>query len=419
MFTDVRKQSNHIEEQVTQESSQLLHPHKITYRVEVRLFISLLLSLFIYIIASSISSGWALLMSVSLFTIAVLSLLVPALILNCLRLEISAPDQVSAGEQLPVNARIQAPDSLLPLLRCFVVELHVAPAQRYSKDEPAKKYYLDKIDPQQTLALKSPALKRGIRKLPELSIETSFPFGLVWCRAAFQSEKKLAVLPESCSVEGRFLYRLRSGSYVPGDSQGSNTGFQSCYARGVRAYNRSDSRRHIHWALSARHGRLMVREFEREGIPAFDLALDNGAAWTDSSQYELAITAAASLLELGHSLGIHPELFVLDAPLAAGDSMPGRCLDIDQQLLKLAGLERIEKNKSDKGRRASDPEAFAGRSNALLLVTCATNSAGGEQEESRTRSSVFVIKVAQHDGTAADAAEGELLLKTKEDLQCL
>ncbi|MGG2309896.1 DUF58 domain-containing protein, partial [Salmonella enterica] len=75
----------------------------------------------------------------------------------------------------------------------------------------------------------------------------------------------------------------------------------------MRQYVRGDSRRFIHWALSARHGQLMVKEMEHEGLPAFDVALDMQADWKNPEQLELAITAAATLLQLGHSLGIHPD----------------------------------------------------------------------------------------------------------------
>lgn len=370
------------------EQKAVLHASKIIYRLEVRFFISLLLSLFIYIIAASIASGWALLMSVSLFVTCILSLVLPAIVLQCLSVELSGTDVISAGDPLPLVLKIYAAKWLKPLLRCFIVQAELQASELYEAME-AEKIYLDSIEAAHSISLKCPALKRGIRRLPAILIETSFPFGLVWCKAIFQSEEKISVLPKTVDIEGRFLYKLRSSSYVPGDAQGSNTGFQSCYARGVRAYNRSDSRRHIHWALSARHGSLMVREFEREGIPAFDLAFDNGAEWPDEAKYELAITAAASLLELGHSLGVHPELLVVEQALAAGDAMPGRSLDIDQQLLKLAALD-YSKRSEKKG--SSDPEAFAGRQNALILVTAVGDiSKATTADESHTRSSVYVI----------------------------
>jgi hypothetical protein len=80
--------------------------------------------------------------------------------------------------------------------------------------------------------------------------------------------------------------------------------------RSLREFHTGDSPRLIHWPTSAKVGKLMIREFESEGLPGFDVLLDLTSDWQNEEQFELAVSISLSLLQLGFKLGGSPELFI-------------------------------------------------------------------------------------------------------------
>jgi hypothetical protein len=114
-------------------------------------------------------------------------------------------------------------------------------------------------------------------------------------------------------VEGNFLYRIRASTDSPMGllSNRRPTNAVSSSVRGLREFLHGDSIRLIHWPSSARTGRLLVREFEAEGLPGFDLLLNLTSAWRSADQFELAVSVTYSLLQLGFKLGGAPELFLI------------------------------------------------------------------------------------------------------------
>ncbi|MCW2876867.1 MAG: hypothetical protein JWQ95_967 [Sphaerisporangium sp.] len=63
----------------------------------------------------------------------------------------------------------------------------------------------------------------------------------------------------------------------------------------LREYVVGDDLRHVHWRSSARTGTLMVRRLVDASLPLTTVALDNRASSYESSDFELAVDAAASV----------------------------------------------------------------------------------------------------------------------------
>jgi hypothetical protein len=372
-------------------------PHRsYSVELEVRFVVSIILSVSMYFIAASIGSGWVLFLGASVLACAVLSILVPLFLLLNVKANLLAPETALEGESFQIRPQIASGNrfisenckflilSLVPLRKSLFCgsksdqmpqnskkqkskeqhrslqearevrsERHVDTDSKESEqiDRPRKSqrgvpqevrsesFLVESIDTSPKFTMVSPALRRGKHKLPLLEICCSYPFGLAWVKATICSDKEIIVLPRTLSLEGNFVHRLKSSSFVPGDSHSINSGLASAASRGVRHYVRGDSRRNIHWNLSARHGQLMVKERENEGIPSFDIVFDAGDQWNDQDQFDLAITTAASLLKFGNNMGIHPELFILPRDYQHGSSLPDRIVELDQQLLKLACLD--------------------------------------------------------------------------------
>ncbi len=388
-------------------------------KFESRFFLAILLSLVTFGVAASVGSGWALFLSCSALGAAILSLVMPYVLLSQLKVRVSGPAMVDAGDSIPVLMQLETDGLMTSMLRHLIVRSKTDDAVAYPGVNAVSEsaYLQDLADRRVILSLNARGMKRGIRALPAVLVETSFPMGLVWVKASYRAEEsRIVVLPKTVPLEGAFLKGLRSDSYVPGDSQNSNHGFQTCYARGIREYNRTDSRRHIHWAVSARHGRLMVKEFENEGVPVYDVAFDLAASWGTEEQFELAVSAAASLLAFGHAQGIHPELLILNEPVLKGASVPSsRIVEIQEQLLALASLEQSKKKTSVFS--FSDPSAFDDRARALILITPDLGEAPvsfsiAEQNKVLTR-----LHIAKSQPSAG--LDDKKIISRMEDLLCL
>lgn len=79
--------------------------------------------------------------------------------------------------------------------------------------------------------------------------------------------------------------------------------------RSIRPYVRGDERRRIHWASSARHGQLMVRESDGVGTVAVQVVVDLGPA---GPQAEWVAAAAAGVAEAAIRRGWLVQLVTLD-----------------------------------------------------------------------------------------------------------
>ena len=66
--------------------------------------------------------------------------------------------------------------------------------------------------------------------------------------------------------------------------------------------------RHIHWGSSARFGGIMVREFDSEMLPIFDILLNLRSNYRTPKQFELTVALVNSLVHLGHNLGHMPRI---------------------------------------------------------------------------------------------------------------
>jgi uncharacterized protein (DUF58 family) len=107
---------------------------------------------------------------------------------------------------------------------------------------------------------------RGCHPVEPLTIEASYPFGLVRAARELTGPGEVFVLPAIGRVDlagfRRWLARGASGenqSRRPSRRADPGTGD----VRGLRPYRLGDSPRDIHWRSSARRNQLLVREYDR------------------------------------------------------------------------------------------------------------------------------------------------------------
>jgi uncharacterized protein (DUF58 family) len=133
---------------------------------------------------------------------------------------------------------------------------------------------------------------RGKYTVGPLQVRVADSFGLVSISRSFTSTSTLTVTPRIIPLSRPPL----AGSWL-GDSE---HGMRSIAASGEddvapRAYQTGDSLHRVHWRSTARHGELMVRREEQHWRNAASLFLDTRRAAYAGQQFELAVTAAASI----------------------------------------------------------------------------------------------------------------------------
>lgn len=241
--------------------------------------------------------------------------------------------------------------------------------------------------------LEVPSLPRGIYEPESLELATCFPFALAWWSRKVPLEKKydaadsageidspftdscITVYPSLVEMAGNFHSRLNTSRANAGRPNRNWLMQQkSATLKGLREFTERDSLNQIHWASSARSGKFLVREFEVENWPEFDVYLDLTLQWNEK-QLNLACTTLYSLIHYGYKLGFTPQLLINPPlswePLAeqTADIPPGcsgeeLCAEILARLSPLPAQMKVDfaKFEQEQSRNALD--------------ICAENSAG-------------------------------------------
>jgi uncharacterized protein (DUF58 family) len=142
-----------------------------------------------------------------------------------------------------------------------------------------------------------PLLRRGRHPQGLLEVASAFPLGLCTCRLLFELPHEILVLPRL----GRLRRVPRPGARLRGNSGhgGSGKGDEQ-EIFGVRDWRQGESLRPVHWRLSARRGRLLVREFRNEPRPPVHVILSTvlpDASRGAKTRFEDAVSLAATLVD--------------------------------------------------------------------------------------------------------------------------
>ena len=129
-------------------------------------------------------------------------------------------------------------------------------------------------------------LRRGPVDATEWQVGSSDVFGFFRTQRACADREIALVLPRFSSLrERREVLELEASAPAPRSGAGSEL-------FGVREFRAGDSLRRIHWRSSARHGELVVREYEPPGLQALGVFLDP-APGRDEIADQLARIAAS------------------------------------------------------------------------------------------------------------------------------
>ncbi len=225
--------------------------------------------------------------------------------LRRLRVERELPRQTFAGRPFLTGIALRNEKTHLP---SFSVQVEDVIDGR----PLAKKCYFLKVPPgaRQHTSYRAQFERRGLYRYEGLLVGTRFPFAFFVKSRRYDIPGELLVLPRihpvaRLPVEARDLL----GS-VPRPRRGQGREFH-----GLRDYREGDDARDIHWKRSAREGRLLLREYEREGTRFVAVMLN---AWVPegvdpaeeplAAELERCVDLAASLLVHFAQRGFNVEL---------------------------------------------------------------------------------------------------------------
>lgn len=147
-------------------------------------------------------------------------------------------------------------------------------------------------------------LRRGRYQFQKTDCSTRDIFGLFEHRGSFEQPLHIKVLPRTIALKDWRLFR-RSQRGVFQHTFTSLWARETTQIDGVREYIHGDRLSRIHWNATAKTGQWKSKEFEREALPRVVFVLDRKAAsYSVADQFELAVSVAASLLEVTIARGM-------------------------------------------------------------------------------------------------------------------
>jgi uncharacterized protein (DUF58 family) len=262
-----------------------------------------------------------------------ISWLLPWLAVRSVTISRSQHGPAQAGKYITLDYQLNVPST----------RYHIALKENLpcSINQSGQTHFLPSINNGTTFSADIRCNRRGVFNVTDIEISSGWPFGFVDLSVTLKTPScELVVMPRTFSIAQ--LPMLRSNiSAVDGYNQTAQSSQQNEFA-GVREYRAGDSLKHIHWAASARHQELIVREYDSHDRPHFLVVLDArpevDVGEAPYSSFECAVSIAASILEyaIEKQLGLYL-IAAGNQPLAI--SISTGCRNSHEYLEQLAYLK--------------------------------------------------------------------------------
>ena len=142
--------------------------------------------------------------------------------------------------------------------------------------------------------------RRGKYRFGPLKAFTRFPLGLVKATARFRQYERVVAFPRLGRLAPQWTKLLESDRYGRHQVHSRQGPIDGDYY-GLREWRPGDSKRWIHWRMTAKLGKLAVRQFEqqqnRDLALVLDLWLPNEPTDEDIGRVEFAVSFAATLVD--------------------------------------------------------------------------------------------------------------------------
>jgi hypothetical protein len=217
----------------------------------------------LFVIGTNIQSGWLLVLSSLLLGAAVAGALLPARMVRGIQVERDAPAEAFCGQEVGVETDVEN-RARGPKLAVVIEDAYLAPTRVLVPSLRSG----EKV----RLVTRRIARRRGVYESSAVKVTSSAPLGVATARRSLEVPGRTLVFPEVFDVD-----RLPISSGLPAPERSARSeprrGTGAEYL-GIREYRAGDSMRHVHWASTARHGTVMVREFEQDLAEALTIVVD-------------------------------------------------------------------------------------------------------------------------------------------------
>jgi len=275
---------------------------------------------FVYFLASQSQIGWLYLFDAIIWSLLVLSAILPWYNLRSLRVERqvllspgSARHSQLGGplEDEEVEVRLKV-TNLGRWSRHFIKVLEDSPFDQPERRERA--FLIASLRPKSAVALSYTATcyRRGCYSSASTTLESSGPLGLMVRRRTFHLPLKLTVYPRYYQMEGLPAAEATWAEWGHGVRSSAADEFY-----GSREYQPGDPLKRIHWRNTARLGYFMLKEFEQASQGTVAVALEMGRDFGVGREttLEYSIKIAASLARLATDCGRNIDITSGEAPL--------------------------------------------------------------------------------------------------------
>ena len=225
-------------------------------------------------------------------------------VLRRLSLRRRMPQRICAGDTLVVDVELANPrrrGSWAVAVEDRIVRLSDGPEEQEA-DTPIRPTVFFTYVPgngARQQSYRGRLTRRGRYRLGPLQIESRFPFGLVFHQLVQPQSDTLVVCPRLGRLTRQWMRRHRE-AFEGSQRQQQLLGSTEADFFGVREWRSGDSARAIHWRTTARHGTLVVRQYEqtrnRDVAVLVDLWQPATPREDDLDNVELAVSFAATVV---------------------------------------------------------------------------------------------------------------------------
>jgi uncharacterized protein (DUF58 family) len=238
--------------------------------------------------------------------VLLISVGVSGMVLGKLTVRRSLPDAAVVGQKVAIGYEFANGKRFWPSLSVQVSELDGVEAFR----RQSHAYLLHAAaEMSADVEVEVTPKRRGVHRLGQYQISTSFPFGFVKRAVVRYQEDSLLVFPALARMDGRVLRLMRSAETSGVTVRPKRGGEDEMY--GVKEYRPGENPRLIHWKRTARTGLVVSREMSRVSPPRVMIIVDTFLPERSVEAHELVertIAVAASLaseaLEQGLLVGV-------------------------------------------------------------------------------------------------------------------
>ena len=242
------------------------------------------------LIGTNVQAGWLFVLAALLLGALTSGIALAARSLAGLEVEMHAPAETRQGEETSVDLVVR---NLGRSARWGVVasDEHLGGASTWiGTVRPGERV---------TVTTVRGAPRRGEAHTGRAELRSAAPFGVAERRRLRPVQAATLVLPRTEPL-GSLTFVETTASRDAATRSEPRRGQGREYLS-VREYRPGDPMRHVHWGLTARHGELMVREFEQERTPRLALWVDTESADVDA--LDRCCTVAASIVESATATG--------------------------------------------------------------------------------------------------------------------